>query len=67
MTTEQPTTIKLAFERATKNTVRYQQVNAKNEPLSVEDGAVVPTLYVQKSAFKGEAPMVLSVTLHAGK
>jgi hypothetical protein len=38
----------------TTNTVRYQEVNDKGEPMT--DGKKIGTLYVQKSVFGGDKP-----------
>ncbi len=46
--------VTLAFERETKNTVRYSTDD--------EDAAVNP-LYIQKSAIKGDVPESVTITV----
>jgi hypothetical protein len=50
-------TIEFAFERATKNTVRYQEVVEPGYPPKVG------TLYIQKWAVGSKAPARLTVTI----
>ncbi|MEM0135201.1 MAG: hypothetical protein QXU18_08270 [Thermoplasmatales archaeon] len=47
--------IEFEFERATKNTFRFQE-RASGNP-------VIGTLYVQKSLFEGKEPKSLKVTV----
>jgi hypothetical protein len=52
-----------AIERLTKNTVRYKEIVGATDatPVAVGGGAKVGQLYVQKSAFAGRYPKLLSV------
>ncbi|MGC8609454.1 MAG: hypothetical protein ACP5UV_06250 [Thermoplasmata archaeon] len=47
--------IEFEFERATKNTFRFQEKNSENPSIG--------TLYVQKSVFDGKEPAKVKVTL----
>ena len=47
--------IDFEFERATKNTYRFQEKSAGNP--------VIGTLYVQKSVFESREPKTLKVTV----
>ena len=52
-------------ERETKGAVRYQEVDvATNNPLAINEGAKIGTLYVRKDAFEGNIfPDQLTLTL----
>lgn len=47
--------ITMTFEKATKNTYRYQESGAEPH--------FIGTLYVQKSTFEGEPPQAIVVTV----
>lgn len=47
--------VEMALDRETKNTFRFAA--------EAEDGDVIDTVYVQKSAFDGDAPQKVTVTL----
>ena len=47
-------TVTMEWSKSTKGTEVYR---------SDEDGAAITTLYVGKSAFKGEAPQTITVTI----
>lgn len=52
--------VNLQFEKATKNTYRFKEVGDKADQ-------IIGVLYVQKSAFDGEAPAELQLTITDGK
>ena len=56
-------TVRMALERETKGAVRYQELDAAGKPVEAMDGAKIGTLYVRKSAFSGQAPTSIQVTV----
>lgn len=57
-------TANLVFERETKNTIRYMEVDEKgNEKDKRDPNTVVGTLYVQKSHFSDEHPESVTVSV----
>lgn len=54
--------IKVTFklDRETKNTYRFQEIDAAGKPLEIID-AVIGTIYVKKRAFGGNPPANITV------
>jgi len=50
-------TLEFEYEKSTKNTHRYQEVQG------IEHPTLLQTLYVQKVAFAGKTPAVIYVTI----
>lgn len=58
------TTISLMFDRETKGTVLYQEVDDKGNPrLNDEAGAVLRSVYIRKAFLKGEMPKAITIEL----
>jgi hypothetical protein len=55
MTKGETINVTFKFERETKGAVRYQELNAKGEPVSGDD-AYVGTLYFRKAKLNGLKP-----------
>lgn len=54
--------LRFAFERETKNTVRFAELNDDGE-VAIQGEFVVGTIYVQKSALGKNLPDVIEVTI----
>ena len=65
MTKNQTTTVKFVMEKATPGTIRFQEVDDNGTPRKANDGAVVGTLYIRKTALGSEVPQKLTVTIAA--
>lgn len=52
-------------EKETKGAVRYKEVDSAGGEMLLEN-AVIGTLYVRKSAIKGDIPNILRVTVVSG-
>jgi hypothetical protein len=52
-----------ALEYTTPGAIRYQQVGADGKVFSIAAGAPVGTLYMRKSAFAGDPPEKLTVSI----
>lgn len=56
-------TVHFAFERATKNKLRFMEVDEHGHAVTPEHD-VIGTLYIRKGAFKGlDQPQTVTVTL----
>jgi len=59
-------TVRFAFDRETKNTVRFAEVNDKGEQLSIPE-AEIGTLYIKKRSLQrsgGKLPTMVTATIH---
>ena len=67
MTNGTTTTVHFKHERDTKGAVRYHEVTGPNadEVFEVSEGAKIGTLYIRKTAFNGETPQRLVLTIKA--
>jgi hypothetical protein len=54
---------KFIFERETKNTIRYMEVD--EEGMKISPGAPIGTIYISKSALPRPFPQSLTVTVEA--
>jgi len=52
-----------ALEKTTPGAIRYQQIGADGKKFSIAEGAPVGTLYMRKSAFAGDPPEKLTVSI----
>jgi hypothetical protein len=55
-------TAKLMFERETKGTFRYQEIDNAGEPVDFGQGKI-GTLYLRKSAIEGERPHYIEIKI----
>lgn len=58
-------TVYFEFDKDTKNTVRYFEVE-KGESDKKEENVVIGSLYLQKKGFKNNYPNTIKVTLRYG-
>jgi hypothetical protein len=59
-----PLTVAFAFARETKGALRYEEIDAHGNPLPIEAGAQIGTLYIRKSALKdGAQPQRIEVAI----
>lgn len=65
MTNGKQTTLNFALEKTTPGAVRFQEVDAAGEKITISAGAMIGTLYVRKTALNGVIPQHLKVTVEA--
>lgn len=53
----------LTFEKETKGTFVYQEVNVDGEELNAQNGAVIQSMYIRKTAIKGDRPENFEIDL----
>ncbi len=61
MSTEKPITIKLEFEKETKNTVRDREVN--EDGLALVGAILIGAIYIQKWVLKNK-PKTITITIN---
>ena len=61
MSTEKPITIKLEFEKETKNTFRYREVN--EDGLALVGAILIGAIYIQKWVLKNK-PKTITITIN---
>lgn len=66
MTGNSTTTVNFSLEKETKGALRYQETDGNGQPVKIEGGAKIGTLYIRKSALNGEMPAKLIVTVASG-
>lgn len=58
-----PLKLRFSFERETKNTIRYQELDDLGQPHEDLRDAIVGTVYIKKRALGAPPPQQLTLTL----
>lgn len=60
--------VKMKLERETKGALRYYEVDPNENPVEIQDGAYLGTMYIRKVAFRGRDsfPQKIKVTVEDG-